>query len=120
MYKVMQKNPHFLVKDNEEGRERARNTSKPYAYLMESTTLTYYTQRFCDLTQVGDLIDDRTYAIGMRKSIVISFFLFFLFSKLFLFFPISPTVFNCSIDGRNLSCFSSKTINIIILWAKEF
>lgn len=37
------------------------------AYLMESTSLEYYTQRNCDVTQVGDLIDDRNYAIGMAK-----------------------------------------------------
>lgn len=37
------------------------------AYLMESTSLWYYTERNCNVTQIGDLIDTRNYAIGMRK-----------------------------------------------------
>lgn len=34
---------------------------------MESTSLLYYTERNCNVTQVGPLIDHRNYAIGMRK-----------------------------------------------------
>lgn len=58
-------NPSVLVYENDEGLRRAQNEN--YAYLMESTSLQYYTERFCNVTQVGDLIDDRNYAIGMRK-----------------------------------------------------
>lgn len=65
MYKVMMANPSVLVYENDEGLRRAQ--SENYAYLMESTSLQYYTERFCNVTQVGDLIDDRNYAIGMRK-----------------------------------------------------
>lgn len=34
---------------------------------MESTSLLYYTERNCNVTQVGPLIDHRNYAIGMKK-----------------------------------------------------
>lgn len=37
------------------------------AYLMESTSLLYYTERNCDVTMVGGLINDENYSIGMRK-----------------------------------------------------
>lgn len=70
MYKVMMANPSVLVEENDEGLLRTQNEN--YAYLMESTSLQYYTERFCNVTQVGDLIDDRNYAIGMRKGIRLS------------------------------------------------
>lgn len=63
----MSTNPDLLVDENDEGLRRAQN--EDYAYLMESTSLLYYTERICNVTMVGDLIDDRNYAIGMRKSI---------------------------------------------------
>lgn len=39
-----------------------------YAFFMESTTLEYYKERHCDLLQVGDLLDSKSYGIGMKKS----------------------------------------------------
>lgn len=41
---------------------------KPYAYLMESVSIEYYTERNCNLTQVGEKLDDKNYGIGMRQS----------------------------------------------------
>lgn len=65
----MSTNPDLMVDENDEGLLRTQNEN--YAYLMESTSLLYYTERICNVTMVGDLIDDRNYAIGMRKSISI-------------------------------------------------
>lgn len=65
MYNVMKDDPSALVEENHEGLARAQNEN--YAYLMESTSLLYYTERICNVTMVGELIDDRNYAIGMRK-----------------------------------------------------
>lgn len=86
MYNVMKNNPDVLVEDNHIGLYKAQTENYGFffpkklsfskvlnnllffsAYLMESTTLLYYTERNCDVTMVGDLIDDRNYAIGMRK-----------------------------------------------------
>lgn len=55
-----------MVGNNDEGLDRVKNGS--FAYFMESTSLEYFTQRDCEVSQVGDLIDERNYAIGMRKS----------------------------------------------------
>lgn len=66
MYNVMKNDQSVLVDENHEGLARAQNEN--YAYLMESTSLNYYTERICNVTMVGDLIDDRNYAIGMRKN----------------------------------------------------
>ncbi|XP_041089857.1 glutamate receptor ionotropic, kainate 3 [Polyodon spathula] len=51
-----------LVKNNEDGVQRVLKAD--YAFLMESTTIEYVTQRNCNLTQIGGLIDTKSYGIG--------------------------------------------------------
>ncbi|XP_069751924.1 glutamate receptor ionotropic, kainate 3-like [Narcine bancroftii] len=51
-----------LVKSNEEGIQRVLAAN--YAFLMESTTIEYVTQRNCNLTQIGGHIDSKGYGIG--------------------------------------------------------
>ncbi|XP_072103518.1 glutamate receptor ionotropic, kainate 3 isoform X5 [Mobula birostris] len=51
-----------LVKSNEEGIQRVLAAN--YAFLMESTTIEYITQRNCNLTQIGGHIDSKGYGIG--------------------------------------------------------
>lgn len=67
MHKVMEMYPEVMVDENEHGLARAQNEN--YAYLMESSSLEYYTQRVCNVTMVGEKLDDKNYAIGMRKGI---------------------------------------------------
>uniref|UniRef100_A0A158QGX0 Glutamate receptor ionotropic, kainate 2 n=1 Tax=Rodentolepis nana TaxID=102285 RepID=A0A158QGX0_RODNA len=38
-----------------------------YAYILESTMNEYYTQRNCDLTQIGDNLDSKGYGIGFPQ-----------------------------------------------------
>ncbi|XP_031627054.1 glutamate receptor ionotropic, kainate 2-like [Contarinia nasturtii] len=67
MYRWMEKNRDVaFVKNNQAGLEKVQNSD--YAFLMESTSLLYFTERNCDVTMAGDLIDDRNYAIGMPKN----------------------------------------------------
>ncbi|XP_076832118.1 glutamate receptor ionotropic, kainate 1 [Brachyhypopomus gauderio] len=51
-----------LVKNNREGIQRVLNTD--YALLMESTSIEYISQRNCNLTQIGGLIDSKGYGVG--------------------------------------------------------
>uniref|UniRef100_UPI0035900637 glutamate receptor ionotropic, kainate 2-like n=1 Tax=Myxine glutinosa TaxID=7769 RepID=UPI0035900637 len=51
-----------FVKSNEEGMQRVLSTN--YAFLMESTTIEYVTQKNCNLTQVGGLLDGKGFGIG--------------------------------------------------------
>lgn len=69
MHQVMMENPEFLAPNNDEGLKRVLEwkPDRKYAYLMESSTLEYFTERNCSVARVGDLIDERAYAIGMRK-----------------------------------------------------
>ncbi|XP_055926547.1 glutamate receptor ionotropic, kainate 2-like isoform X1 [Argiope bruennichi] len=63
MWSVMQSaQPNVFTKDNPEGIERVRKGN--YAFLMESTTIEYYTERDCDLTQIGGLLDSKGYGIA--------------------------------------------------------
>lgn len=68
MYEYMIRHEHLLTNDNKEGLDKVLNKDHNYAFLMESSTILYHTERICNLTQIGDLIDDKNYAIGMRKS----------------------------------------------------
>ncbi|TSX58281.1 Glutamate receptor ionotropic, kainate 1 [Bagarius yarrelli] len=51
-----------LVKNNREGITRVLTTD--YALLMESTSIEYISQRNCNLTQVGGLVDSKGYGVG--------------------------------------------------------
>lgn len=51
-----------MVKSIEEGIERVLTSD--YAFLMESTTIEFVTQRNCNLTQIGGLIDSKAYGVG--------------------------------------------------------
>ncbi|RXN08178.1 glutamate receptor kainate 2 isoform X2 [Labeo rohita] len=51
-----------MVKSVEEGIHRVLTSD--YAFLMESTAIEFVTQRNCNLTQVGGLIDSKAYGVG--------------------------------------------------------
>lgn len=59
-----------LVKNNDEGIQRVLTTD--YALLMESTSIEYVTQRNCNLTQIGGLIDSKGYGVGTPIGKVLS------------------------------------------------
>ena len=66
MYEYMSSHPEYMTSSNIEGVQRVENEN--YAFLMESTTIEYITERRCSLTQVGSLLDEKGYGIAMRKS----------------------------------------------------
>lgn len=51
-----------MVKNVDEGIQRVLTSD--YAFLMESTTIEFVTQRNCNLTQIGGLIDSTAYGVG--------------------------------------------------------
>ncbi|XP_068188830.1 glutamate receptor ionotropic, kainate 2 isoform X3 [Antennarius striatus] len=63
MWEFMSSRRHsVMVKNIEEGIHRVLTSD--YAFLMESTTIEFVTQRNCNLTQVGGLIDSKAYGVG--------------------------------------------------------
>ncbi|XP_076034612.1 glutamate receptor ionotropic, kainate 2-like isoform X3 [Oratosquilla oratoria] len=57
--------PSVYSKSNEMGVERVLRGDGMYAYLMESSSIEYITERHCDLTQVGGLLDSKSYGIAL-------------------------------------------------------
>lgn len=69
-----------MTENNEEGINKVYSSEEKYGFLMESSSIEYVTQRKCNLTQIGDPLDDKNYGIGMRhrkleKSFIIIFVL---------------------------------------------
>uniref|UniRef100_A0AAX7VBT5 Glutamate receptor n=1 Tax=Astatotilapia calliptera TaxID=8154 RepID=A0AAX7VBT5_ASTCA len=63
MWEFMSSRRHsVMVKNVEEGIHRVLTSD--YAFLMESTTIEFVTQRNCNLTQIGGLIDSKAYGVG--------------------------------------------------------
>lgn len=56
-----------LTNSPTEGVKRA--VEEKYAFLMESSQIEYETERECSLTQIGKPIDDKGYAIAMKKGL---------------------------------------------------
>ncbi|KAG5684283.1 hypothetical protein PVAND_013519 [Polypedilum vanderplanki] len=57
--------PSVFTNNNDEGRDRVLRGKRQYAYLMESTMLEYFTERYCELTQIGGLLDSKSYGIAL-------------------------------------------------------
>ncbi|XP_055849579.1 glutamate receptor ionotropic, kainate 2-like isoform X2 [Episyrphus balteatus] len=66
MNKFMTKNSKYLTSTNDEGVQKV--LTENYAFLMESTTIEYNVARNCNLTQVGKLLDEKSYGVAMRKN----------------------------------------------------
>lgn len=66
MYSYLDQNQDMLTSNNDEGIQRAEEDN--YAYLAESSSIEYIVERHCELTQVGQPLDEKGYGIAMRKS----------------------------------------------------
>ncbi|CAL8315432.1 unnamed protein product [Boreogadus saida] len=63
MWEFMNSRRHsVLVKSVDEGIQRVLTSD--YAFLMESTTIEFVTQRNCNLTMIGGLMDSKAYGVG--------------------------------------------------------
>nr|WJJ63364.1 glutamate receptor ionotropic 6 [Pachyrhinus yasumatsui] len=65
IFKHMRDHPEDMPNDNKDGVKMA-GTMK-YAFFMESTSIEYTIQRECNLTIVGDRLDEKGYGIALRK-----------------------------------------------------
>merc|ERR1712147_579247 len=69
MWRFMEQNKDTVfTKSNQEGIDRVLNKNGhngEYAFMMESTVVDYVIERECELTQVGGLLDNKGYGIGL-------------------------------------------------------
>lgn len=69
MWTVMESaRPSVFTESNQEGVERVLRGNGNYAFLMESTSIEYVTERHCTLTQVGGMLDSKGYGIATPPS----------------------------------------------------
>ena len=54
---------------NKKGMERVQKEQGDYAFFMEAASIDYYTQRNCDLMQLGGLLDSKGYGIALPPGI---------------------------------------------------
>ena len=59
-----QKDPPVFMQSNNAGVQRVLDSDGQYAFLMESNSIQYQTERNCDLIQVGKLLDSKGYGIA--------------------------------------------------------
>lgn len=68
MYSVMEADPSVFTLSNTMGIEQVVKGKHRYAFLMESTTIDYYVERNCNLTQIGKQLDSKGYGIALPFS----------------------------------------------------
>ena len=57
--------PSVYTGGNQEGMDRVMKQDGGYAFFMEAAALQYYMERNCELTQIGGLLDNKGYGIGL-------------------------------------------------------
>ena len=67
MAEFMDNNREVFKSSNSIGRDAVEKANGKYAFFMESATIEYITERFCNLTQVGGLLDNKGYGIATKK-----------------------------------------------------
>ncbi|XP_066147480.1 glutamate receptor ionotropic, kainate 2-like [Euwallacea fornicatus] len=60
--------PTVFESSNADGVKRVLTSKRKYAFLMESTSIEYESERNCDLIQVGGQIDSKGYGIAMASN----------------------------------------------------
>ncbi|XP_011060752.1 PREDICTED: glutamate receptor ionotropic, kainate 2-like [Acromyrmex echinatior] len=60
--------PSVFTSTIEEGINRVLNSKRQYAFLMESTTIEYNTERKCDIIKIGNVLGNRGYGIAMPRN----------------------------------------------------
>ena len=57
----------LLTNSNQEGIDKVLLEQGDYAFFMESTTIEYVIERYCQLQQVGGLLDSKSYGIAVQQ-----------------------------------------------------
>lgn len=65
IWNYMDRNKNALTRSTREGVERVIKEGGNYAFFMESTAVEYVVERRCELRQVGGLLDNKGYGIGL-------------------------------------------------------
>ena len=61
--------PSVYTTGNKGGMDRVIKEDGAYAFFMEAAALQYYMERNCELTQIGGLLDNKGYGVGLPPGI---------------------------------------------------
>merc|ERR1711953_1489125 len=59
--------PSVYTDSNSEGLDRVRKEEGLYAFFMEAAAIEYHVERYCELKQLGGLLDSKGYGIALPK-----------------------------------------------------
>ena len=65
LWKNMESFEDSMVNSNSEGVAKVIQENGAYAFFMESTSIEYQVERNCKLTQIGGLLDSKSYGVAM-------------------------------------------------------
>ena len=68
VWKSMENFEDVLVESNTEGVDKVLLERGRFAFFMESTSLEYQIERNCELTQVGGLLDSKSYGVALGRN----------------------------------------------------
>ena len=63
----------LLTNSNQEGIDKVLLEQGGYAFFMESTTIEYVIERYCQLQQVGGLLDSKSYGVAVQQGKILKF-----------------------------------------------
>ena len=66
MWQFMKSNPVYMPNTTQVGLSLVKQGG--YAFLLESTTNEYFRNRDCSLMSVGDLLDTKSYGLGLKRN----------------------------------------------------
>ena len=70
LYRVMSQNfDEVMMSSNKDGIDKVLLDQGSYAFFMESTTIEYVVERYCNLQQIGGLLDSKSYGIAVQQGI---------------------------------------------------
>lgn len=122
MWAVMESaEPSVFTQSNFEGEERVSRGNRMYAFLMESSSIEYITERNCNLTRVGGLLDSKGYGIAMPVSkwnLILVHSLHFLAFILGLNYSDFGRICSSSYSSFNFIWILSISLNSCLIWLR--
>ena len=68
LYRIMSQNSdEVMMSSNKDGIDKVLLDQGSYAFFMESTTIEYVVERYCNLQQIGGLLDSKSYGIAVQQ-----------------------------------------------------
>lgn len=102
--------PTVYTGGNAEGIERVRKEDGLYAFFMEAAAIEYHTERICDLTQIGGLLDRKGYGVALPPGQLFSISVVINIKKLSVNFAKTVIILQCITGSPYTKAISDGTL----------